>query len=86
MLADFDSVDVPVAQLDRAPGYGPGGREFESSRAHTLKRPVFAYYGRYGAFFVVYGGHDLELGTVNATKSFIPIRLVVNLFAKCQDG
>ena len=24
---------VPVAQLDRAPGYGPGGREFESSRA-----------------------------------------------------
>lgn len=57
MLADFDSVDVPVAQLDRAPGYGPGGREFESSRAHTLKRLVFAYYGRYGAFFVIYGGH-----------------------------
>ena len=30
--------------------------------------------------------HDLELGAVNATKSLIPIRLMVNLFAKCQDG
>jgi hypothetical protein len=27
---------APVAQLDRAPGYEPGGREFESLRArHT---------------------------------------------------
>ena len=25
---------APVAQLDRAPGYEPGGREFESLRAH----------------------------------------------------
>ena len=28
------SVFAPVAQLDRAPGYEPGGREFESLRAH----------------------------------------------------
>jgi hypothetical protein len=28
---------APVAQLDRAPGYEPGGREFESLRAHHLK-------------------------------------------------
>src|SRR6202035_1136989 len=27
-------VFAPVAQLDRAPGYEPGGREFESLRAH----------------------------------------------------
>src|SRR5580698_6809823 len=26
-------VNAPVAQLDRAPGYEPGGREFESLRA-----------------------------------------------------
>src|SRR5690606_41670032 len=25
---------APVAQLDRVPGYEPGGREFESLRAH----------------------------------------------------
>jgi hypothetical protein len=27
---------APVAQLDRAPGYEPGGREFESLRAHQF--------------------------------------------------
>jgi hypothetical protein len=27
---------APVAQLDRAPGYEPGGREFESLRARQL--------------------------------------------------
>ena len=26
-------INAPVAQLDRAPGYEPGGREFESLRA-----------------------------------------------------
>ena len=26
---------VPVAQLDRAPGYEPGGRGFDSLRAHA---------------------------------------------------
>ncbi len=29
-------VFAPVAQLDRAPGYEPGGREFESLRAHHI--------------------------------------------------
>ncbi|SBV35895.1 hypothetical protein STPYR_10825 [uncultured Stenotrophomonas sp.] len=28
---------APVAQLDRVPGYEPGGREFESLRAHHLE-------------------------------------------------
>ena len=28
---------APVAQLDRVPGYEPGGREFESLRARQLK-------------------------------------------------
>jgi hypothetical protein len=28
------SIIAPVAQLDRAPGYEPGVREFESLRAH----------------------------------------------------
>ena len=38
---------APVAQLDRVPGYEPGGREFESLRARhlskflgTTKRPI----------------------------------------------
>ena len=28
---------APVAQLDRVPGYEPGGREFESLRARQMK-------------------------------------------------
>lgn len=32
-------INAPVAQLDRAPGFEPGGREFESLRArHSLDR------------------------------------------------
>jgi hypothetical protein len=31
---------APVAQLDRAPGYEPGGREFESLRAHQFFQPL----------------------------------------------
>ena len=42
---------APVAQLDRAPGYEPGGRGFESYRAHhkipksqnTLCSGIFLY-------------------------------------------
>ena len=30
---------APVAQLDRVPGYEPGGREFESLRARHFKGP-----------------------------------------------
>ncbi|MBM2829474.1 MAG: hypothetical protein HW411_264 [Gammaproteobacteria bacterium] len=29
---------APVAQLDRVPGYEPGGRRFESVRARHLSR------------------------------------------------
>ena len=29
-------IKAPVAQLDRAPGYEPGGREFESLRARQF--------------------------------------------------
>ena len=32
----IDPRNAPVAQLDRAPGYEPGGREFESLRAHQF--------------------------------------------------
>lgn len=30
-------INAPVAQLDRVPGYEPGGREFESLRARHLQ-------------------------------------------------
>jgi hypothetical protein len=32
---------APVAQLDRAPGFGPGGREFESLRAYQFLITLF---------------------------------------------
>src|SRR5579863_8420560 len=37
-------VFAPVAQLDRAPGYEPGGREFESLRAHHISRTHAAHF------------------------------------------
>jgi hypothetical protein len=37
---------APVAQLDRAPGYEPGGREFESLRAHHACMKLGACPGR----------------------------------------
>ena len=39
--AKFRFLLAPVAQLDRVPGYEPGGREFESLRAHhATKKPA----------------------------------------------
>ena len=35
---EFWFYPAPVAQLDRVPGYEPGGREFESLRAHHLRQ------------------------------------------------
>ncbi len=35
-------IDAPVAQLDRVPGYEPGGREFESLRAHQVEEKADA--------------------------------------------
>ena len=32
--------NAPIAQLDRAPGYELGGREFESLWAHHIKQRV----------------------------------------------
>ena len=32
--------NAPVAQLDRVPGYEPGGRRFESFRARQIAKPL----------------------------------------------
>ncbi len=34
---------APVAQLDRVPGYEPGGREFESLRARQILSKTLLY-------------------------------------------
>ena len=36
----FETMDVRLAQLDRAFGYGPKGRGFESSNARVLQTAV----------------------------------------------
>ena len=36
MILIIPALNAPVAQLDRVPGYEPGGREFESLRARQL--------------------------------------------------
>src|SRR5690349_12536599 len=35
-VSGYDPALAPVAQLDRAPGFEPGGREFESLRARQV--------------------------------------------------
>ena len=35
---DYNVLDAPVAQLDRASGFEPEGREFESLRARQFSR------------------------------------------------
>ncbi len=49
---------APVAQLDRAPGYELGGREFESLRAHHIPKKPASIAG----FFIarVYCPHDAQ--------------------------
>jgi hypothetical protein len=43
---DFTALRAPVAQLDRAFGYEPKGREFESLRArHFFPRFSFTFFG-----------------------------------------
>ena len=37
----YSTIHAPVAQLDRVPGYEPGGRRFESFRARHLKTMKF---------------------------------------------
>ncbi len=39
-LSDY----APVAQLDRVPGYEPGGREFESLRARQIRETTFLWH------------------------------------------
>ena len=46
--------DAPLAQLDRASGYEPGGRRFESCRARHFPRTTPASTG----FFATVGGFD----------------------------
>src|SRR5258708_25421299 len=43
-LRTLHSPSAPVAQLDRAPGFEPGGRRFESVRAHLITK----YFGSPG--------------------------------------
>src|SRR6056297_816274 len=43
----ISGLHAPVAQLDRVPGYQPGGRRFESFRARQIKSPALR-----GAFYL----------------------------------
>ena len=43
---------VRVAQLDRAFGYGPKGRGFESSHVHVLEVPETPCLSGFPAFFI----------------------------------
>jgi hypothetical protein len=55
---------APVAQLDRVPGYEPGGRTFESCQArHLNKKPTLAV-----GFFVQAGGFG-RVERVRSTNS-----------------
>jgi hypothetical protein len=55
---------APVAQLDRAPGYEPGGRGFESLRAHHYQRVSRAVFGCCAIHFTEF--HDSKSSTVRS--------------------
>ena len=59
---------APVAQLDRVPGYEPGGRRFESFLAHhTIKKAHFKW-----AFLIVIAlssGFEASLINLSLTNS-----------------
>ena len=44
---------APLAQLDRASGYGPEGREFESCHVHLIN-PVLSVHTDDAGLFVYY--------------------------------
>ena len=46
-------MNVRVAQLDRASGYGPEGREFESCHVHLIN-PVLSVHTDDAGLFVYY--------------------------------
>src|SRR5215475_6008233 len=51
---DFDGIiqsGAPVAQLDRVPGYEPGGREFESLRARENSHAISSEYPAVSEYF-----------------------------------
>ena len=52
MLQDNAALDVRLAQLDRAFGYGPKGRGFESSNARFSERLETLKNQWFPAFFV----------------------------------
>jgi hypothetical protein len=62
------SYSAPVAQLDRVPGYEPGGREFESLRArHQIKNLRGAQ-----CSVALFGTKMLPLATIITAATFSP--------------
>ena len=58
---------APLAQLDRASGYGPEGREFESLRAYQNPRETLCFLRVLSCFrgvfdFVAVGDQKVDLG------------------------
>ena len=51
MILIIPALNAPVAQLDRVPGYEPGGREFESLRARQNPQLIQALTTVAGAAF-----------------------------------
>ena len=49
--AMLEAMDVRLAQLDRAFGYGPKGRGFESSNAREIEMARMPNYGHSRYFF-----------------------------------
>jgi hypothetical protein len=57
---------APVAQLDRVPGYEPGGREFESLRARQLTQlTACSSSADEGAFEVELTELDVDFGCMS---------------------
>jgi hypothetical protein len=78
-LMVFGFASAPVAQLDRAPGYEPGGREFESLRARQLIKnlqligtPQFTERSENVALFATFAPPGGATTTLDACRSMRP--------------
>ncbi len=73
-IRTYKQFNAPVAQLDRVPGYEPGGRRFDSFRARQIKKT-----GPCDRFFLFIVLEKFEPLTTESIKWFVPSGAMVSV-------
>jgi hypothetical protein len=75
--------DAPLAQLDRASGYEPGGRKFESCRAHQSFQQLTATFSSKTAHFSHF--RSLNFAPESANSAGVRANVMALVMAPCYD-